>query len=147
MSKYVIDTNIFINADRDAQWADELDRFSSEHLPQIHLSAVVVQEMLAGAVSPDREKAIRVNYVAPFERRGRIITPSYAAWKRAGQIMGRLVARKHMSPGEFGRSFVNDCVLAASCREHGATLITLNTRDFQLIQKVEAVAVVAPWPG
>lgn len=147
MSKYVIDTNIFFNADRDPQWADELDRFSSEHLPHIYLSAVVVQEMLAGAVNRDREKAIRVNYIAPFERKGRLVTPSYTAWKRAGQIMAKLVDRKLMSPGAFGRSFVNDCVLATSCRERGATLITLNARDFQLIQKVEPVAVVPPWPS
>ena len=147
MSKYVLDTNIFINADHDVQWAGELERFSYDYLPQIHLSAVVAQEMLAGAVSPDRERAIRVNYIEPFERKGRLITPTYSAWKRAGQIMARLVNRKLMSPGAFGKSFVNDCLLAASCRERGATLITLNTRDFELIKKVEPVKVVAPWPN
>lgn len=147
MIKYVLDTNIFISADRDLQWAAELERFSSDFLPQIHLSAVVAQELLAGAISPDREKAIRVNYIEPFERKGRLITPTYDAWKRAGQIMARLVNRKLMSPGAFGRSFVNDCLLAASCRERGATLITLNTRDFELIKKVEPVTVVPPWPN
>ncbi|MBW3572289.1 MAG: PIN domain-containing protein [Gemmatimonadetes bacterium] len=146
MTRYVLDTNVFINADRDARWADELDRFSTEHLPHIHLSAVVVQEMLAGAVSPDRERAVRENYVEPFERRGRLITPTYNAWKRAGQIMSRLVNRKLMSPGAFARSFVNDCLLAASCRERGATLITLNVRDFELIRKIEPITVVPPWP-
>lgn len=146
MRKYVLDTNIFINADRDPQWADELNRFSVENLPSIHLSAVVVQELLAGAISPAIAKGIRVNYVEPFERRGRLVTPGYASWKRAGHIMAKLVGRKVMSPGSFGRGFVNDCVLAASCRERGATLITLNTRDFELIQKVEPVEVVLPWP-
>jgi predicted nucleic acid-binding protein len=146
MTKYVLDTNLFIAADRDAQWALELERFSSDHLPQIHLNAVVVQEMLAGALNPEREKAIHAKLIDPFERRGRLITPSYGAWKRAGHVMAELVNRKLMSPGAFGRSFVNDCLLATSCRERGATLITLNIRDFELIQNVEPVNVVPPWP-
>jgi predicted nucleic acid-binding protein len=147
MSKFVFDTNLYINADHDARWAGELERFASDHMPQLHLSAVVAQELLAGATTPDRAKAVRVHYIEPFERRGRLITPTYSAWKRAGQIMAKLVDRKLMSPGAFGRSFVNDCLLAASCQERGATLITLNTRDFELIRNVEPVNVAAPWPN
>lgn len=52
-----------------------------------------------------------------------------------------------MSPGGFGRGFVNDCLLGASCREQGLVLITLNLRDVALIQEVEPFEVLAPWPG
>lgn len=84
--------------------------------------------------------------VRPFEKRGRVVTPTFGTWKRAGSIMARLVEAKRMSRGGFGRSFVNDCLLGASCREEGLTLITRNTRDFGLIREVEEFDLVDSWP-
>ena len=43
-------------------------------------------------------------------------------------------------------SFVNDVMLAMSCRETGAVLITGNTRDFARIASVRAFDFVPPWP-
>jgi predicted nucleic acid-binding protein len=145
--KYVLDTNLYIYAFRDEGWGEALDRFSSEHLPSIYLHAVVVQELLAGAIDIKKERSIHSNLITPFERKGRIVTPSYRAWRRTGEIMARLIQRKLASPGSFARSFQNDCLLAASCQEQGATLITNNTSDFELIQKVEPVRVASPWPS
>lgn len=65
----------------------------------------------------------------------------------AGRIATRLVQRKLMSPGGFKRSFFNDCVLAASCRERGLTLITQNRNDFDLIRKVQPFDYTEPWPA
>lgn len=39
MRRYVLDTNLYIRADRDERWADELDRFTSAFLPLIALHA------------------------------------------------------------------------------------------------------------
>ncbi|MBI2361440.1 MAG: PIN domain-containing protein, partial [Deltaproteobacteria bacterium] len=136
MARYVLDANVYIAADRDPSFAEELDRFTSAYLPSIHLHGVVAQELLAGAIDRRREALVEESLVLPFERRGRLITPSFRAWKSAGRIMTQLVQRKLMSPGGFKRSFPNDCVLAASCREAGLTLITLNREDFDLIRKV-----------
>lgn len=55
--------------------------------------------------------------------------------------------RKLMNPGGFKRSFFNDCVLAASCRECGLTLITQNRNDFDLIRKVHPFDYTEPWPA
>jgi predicted nucleic acid-binding protein len=144
--RYVLDTNIYIRADRDERWAEELDRFTSAVLPFISLHAVVAQEMLAGALDRPRERLIQDSLIAPFEKRRRLVVPGFGTWKRAGVILARLVQRKLVSPGGFGRSFVNDCLLAASCREEGLVLITSNVADFALIRRVEAVEVVQPWP-
>lgn len=146
MRRYVFDTNVFIAAARDPDAAAELERFSSENLPFIHLSAVVVQEMLAGALDPARERLIRQTLLEPWERRGRVLTPSFRAWTRAGSIMTRLVRAGHLSRGGFGRSFTNDCLIAASCLEHGATVVTSNRRDFDLIARVEKLSVASPFP-
>jgi predicted nucleic acid-binding protein len=145
--RFVLDTSVFVTAARDPAFAAELERFTSAHLPRLHLSAVVAQEMLAGAVDATRERLIRRALIEPWERRGRVLTPSFGAWARAGAIMARLVQKGHLSPGGFARSFTNDCLIAASCMEHGAILVTFNRRDFDLIAKVEALGVSAPFPA
>lgn len=146
MKRYLLDTNLYVRAARDAEWADELARFLSSNLPAIYLHAVVAQELLAGAVDARRGKWIEERLIRPFEKRGRVVTPRFGTWKRAGGILSHLVREKRMSPGGFGRSFVNDCLLGASCREDGFVLITWNVRDFELIQGMERFEVSAPWP-
>ena len=146
MKRYVLDTNLYIEASRDRDWAEVLAGFVSAHLPLIHLHAVVAQELLAGAVDAEKGRLVERGLVRPFEKRGRIVTPTFGTWKRAGSIMARLVEAKRMSPAGFGRSFVNDCLLGASCREEGLTLISRNTRDFELIREVEEFELAAPWP-
>ena len=146
MARYVLDTNLYIRADRDAAWAEGMTQFVSAFLPFIHLHAVVAQEVIAGAIDSRREKLIQDEIVGPFERRGRIVAPTFAAWKQAGLVIAHLVQKKLITPGGFGRSFVNDCVLAASCRDDGMVLITSNVADFSLIKKVLDVQVVHPWP-
>jgi predicted nucleic acid-binding protein len=146
MALYVIDTNVYVSADRDLAWAEELERFSTAYLPFIHFHAVVAQELLAGAIDQRRDKLVEESLLLPFERRGRVLVPSFAAWKGAGRILSQLVQRKLMSPGGYKRSFLNDCVLAASCREVGATLITLNREGFELIRQVLPFEFSEPWP-
>jgi len=60
--------------------------------------------------------------------------------------MADLIERRRLSPGRVPRSFLNDVLLAVSCREAGLTLVTNNTADFELIAEVEAVRFGLPWP-
>jgi predicted nucleic acid-binding protein len=146
VTKYVLDTNIFVRADRDATWADELAAFYLAFLPATFLHAIVVQELLLGAVNARRGQALYEGYVAPFEQRQRLITPSYASWRRSGDVVAALVQRRRLSRAGFSRSFLNDVLLAVSCREAGAVLITANVADFARIRTVEAFRFVEPWP-
>lgn len=146
MTRYVLDTNLYIRADRDQAKADELIRFYSAFLPFTYLHATVAQELLAGAVDGKRARQIQESYITPFETRSRIVTPTYHAWKRSGEVIAALVQKKMVSPGGFKRSFLNDVLLAMSCREAGMTLITLNTKDFTLIRQVNRFECVPPWP-
>jgi len=147
VTKYTLDTNIFIRADRDAAWAEQLVAFYAAFLPFTYLHAVVVQELLLGAIDARRGRALYEGYVRPFETRGRVITPSYRDWRRSGEVVAALVQRRRLSPGGFGRSFLNDAVLASSCRAAGVTLVTANERDFTRIQEVERFSFVTPWPA
>jgi predicted nucleic acid-binding protein len=144
--RFALDTNLYIHAGRDPARAHELERFTTAYLPSIYLHAVVAQELLAGVPDRRREKLVEESLIAPFERQGRVITPSFEAWKQAGIILSKLVQKGFISPGGFKRSFLNDCILAASCREGGVTLITNNKGDFDLIRKVQRFEVAGPWP-
>ena len=146
MTKYVLDTNILVHAERDPAWAEQLAAFYLAFLPATFLHAIVVQEVLVAAVSARRGRALYEGYVAPFEERGRVLTPSYSAWRRSGQVVAALIQRRRLSPGGFSRSFLNDVLLAVSCREAGAVLITTNTADFARIRTVERFRFVEPWP-
>jgi predicted nucleic acid-binding protein len=102
--------------------------------------------ILAGARDEaDYRSTTRTGWL--FEDLQRVITPSHITWTRAALIVARLVQRRHVSPGGFSRSFLNDCLIAASAREHGFILVTRNTSDFALISQVErGIWYQTPWP-
>lgn len=147
MKKYVLDTNVLIVGARDAIVGAEVDAFSDRRLPGLYLHAVVAQEILAGATDAGHRRSVKRKFIQPYERRGRLVTPSFDAWKRAGGVIAELVRRRTISPGGYAKSFVNDCILACSCAESGVTIITHNTRDFAILQQIVPVNVTEPWPS
>jgi predicted nucleic acid-binding protein len=144
--KYVLDSNLYIQATRENAFNDELEAFFWSAAPYVYLHSVVAGELVAGAFQPDLERRTFEQFIEPHQDTGRIITPSHAAWLRAGQIIVKLVRAKRLGAKGIPRSFFNDCLIAASAREHGLTIITRNTADFDLIRTVEPVEAVPPWP-
>lgn len=141
--RYVVDTNLYIDAIRTESGSEELGAFLAAFTPTVHMSAVVVQELLAGARGTAAAR-LESALVAPFERRGRVLTPSYDAWKEASRVLAQLVVPSAWR--SVTRSFVNDVLLAMSCREAGAVLVTRNLSDCERIAKVKPFDFVAPWP-
>lgn len=146
-NKYALDTNIFVHSSRDSVWNAELQAFHSAFAPFEFLSAVVVQELRAGARSREAAVALQREIFDPFERRKRVFTPNYTGWKLAGEALAKLVARTGLDLQNVGKAFVNDVLLAASCRESGIVLITDNTRDFARIRRVISFEFIEPWPS
>ena len=146
MPKYVLDTNLYIAANRDPAAAEALVGFFAANLPVTFLHATVAQELMLGALDACGRRQAREAYLRPFETRGRVIVPSYQAWVRSGELVAILIQRGVLSPGGFTRSFLNDALLAASCREQGLTLVTSNARDFARLRQVERFEFVPPWP-
>lgn len=143
--RYALDTNVFIRATRDSAWLEHLERFHAAFAPFEVLSAVVAQELMAG-VRGEAARVLERSLLLPFERRGRVIVPTYAAWKGAGEVLSALVAAHKVRWHELSRSFVNDVLVAMSCREAGVVLVTENHRDFARIAEVRKFDFVAPWP-
>jgi len=141
--RYIVDTNLYIDAMRSDEGNAALVAFHAAYAPFEHLSAVVVQELRAGVRGREAAR-LETAIVAPFERRGRLVTPSYAAWKESGRVLAELVAPTAWS--SVSRSFVNDVLLAMSCRESGMVLVTNNLRDCMRIAAVRPFDFEAPWP-
>lgn len=140
---HVIDSHLYIDALRSEKGRDALAVFQDAFAPFLHLSAVVAQELRAGIPANSAAK-LDAALFAPYERRGRVITPSYAAWKDTGRVLAELIAPAQWR--SVTRSFVNDVLLAMSCREAGAVLVTGNTADFARIASVRRFDFVPPWP-
>jgi len=147
MRKYILDTGLYIRATRDDGWSDALEAFAWNHAPFIYLHSTVASELLTGAINPGLERRTQERFIAPFEGTGRVITPSHRTWKQAGQVVARLIREKKLSPKGVARSFPNDCLIAASARELGLTVVTENERDFKLISEVLPVEYQPPWPS
>jgi predicted nucleic acid-binding protein len=135
--KVVLDTNIYIHALRDADARRELAAWQRRMAPFIYLHAVVMAELLVGS----RDEAVlarwRQAWVEPAERVGRIITPRAGTWERAARLVVRLVRKTRVSPGALPPGFLNDCLLAASAREEGLTIVTHNAADFARIREAD----------
>jgi len=138
---FALDTHLYIDAQRTDDGAAALESFLAARTAFVTLSAVVAQELRTGARKPGVVDWVEQEILGPYERRGRLIVPTYWAWKEAGRILSRL-----LGDAPPPRSFVNDVLLAMSCREAGVVLVTANLRDFERIANVRKFDFVAPWP-
>jgi predicted nucleic acid-binding protein len=146
VTRYVLDTNVYIRALRNPASYEELERFAERHLSVMHLSSVVFHELLRGATKPAVARDLAAGIAGPFARTKRLVAPSHRAWTRAAEVIAELVWHDGLDRGNLPAGFANDALLAASCRENGLTLITENARDFRRIQKRMPFEFVAPFP-
>jgi len=146
VTKYVLDTSLYIRAFRDRAGADALARWYEAFTPFIHLSSVVLHELLAGATSPAKARQVARSIAEPFERTNRLITPSHTAWAVAGETLAGMAREEGLELRRTPKSFVHDVVLAASCRESGVTLVTGNARDFRRIERWVELEWLEAWP-
>ena len=145
--KYVLDTQLFIDAFRDPTPNEALQRFHRAFAPFEYLSVVVAQELRAGVRRGRDRKALERNVLSVFERSGRTFAPSASAWHRSGDLLSDMARKEGLEIGRVSKSFANDVLLALSCREAGCVLVTENERDFQRIRRHVPFDYVRPWPG
>ena len=146
MRKYVLNSNCYIDAAAEPGTLAALQRFTAWAAPGLYLSSVVAAELRAGVRSEEDREALESLVLVPFVRRARVVTPSKAAWDALGLALATLRTVDGLQLRQVSRSFALDILLAYSCREHGATLVTRNTRDMERIGKVFAFAHIAPYP-
>ena len=145
--KFLLDTNLFVQGFRDPQANATLQRFHQLFAPFEYLSAVVAQELRAGARSHNHRRLLERHVLSLYRRRGRLVTPSAHAWEDSGDVLAELGRREGLDLGRLSKAFGNDVLLALSCREAGIVLVTDNARDFERIGRVVTFEFVKPWPA
>jgi predicted nucleic acid-binding protein len=132
MRRLVLDTNLYID------WLNAGDHEEIVFLPGAvkFLSAVVMMELFAGAFSV-RDRKLLQGLFHTFTKLGRILTPSTAMYREAGDVLRQLQTARGYDLGR-SHALANDVLIALSARSIGATVITQNKRDFLAIQSVRA---------
>ena len=143
--KYVLDTQLFIQAFRDAGANDALQDFHRVFAPFEYLSVVVAQELRAGTRNAKGRRALEANVLNVFLRANRVITPSGDAWQRSGDVLAEMARKEGLEVARLSKAFGNDVLLALSCREAGCVLVTGNLRDFRRIQRFVRFDFIEPW--
>lgn len=147
MKRFVLDTNVLIEAMRDGEAEAELVAWQRRMAPFVFQHSVVIAELLVGAWNELAWKRWHRRWVEPAERLGRVIVPTYATWLRASRIISQLAGSERIPKRQFKTRFFNDCLIAATCREHGHSVVTHNLDEFALIATVEpSVRFFAPLP-
>ena len=146
MRKYALDSNCYIDAAREPVARAALEAFTAREAPRLYLSTVVAAELRAGCRSSGDRRRLEELVLAPFVRRGRILTPSAAAWDALGLTLSQLRAEGGLDLATMPRGFVFDVLIAFSCRESGVVLITRNARDMERVRSVFQFEFVAPFP-
>lgn len=147
MRKYVLDSNCYIDAAREPIARAALEAFTAREAPRLYLSTVVAAELRAGCRSSGDRRRLEDLVLAPFVRRGRILTPSAAAWDALGLTLAQLRAEGTLDLATMPRGFAFDVLIAFSCREAGVVLVTRNARDMERIRSVFPFEFVAPFPS
>jgi predicted nucleic acid-binding protein len=137
---YTLDTNVVVDALRQPDELDRLKAFLSWALPSTVLSSVVAAELTAGARTDRTRRVLDDAVLAPFDRRGRLLAPSAAAWRRTGAVIARVGALAVTASRQ------NDVLLAAQAREHGWSIVTRD-RDFDTLRPlIKGLQVATPYP-
>lgn len=144
-TKYVLDTQLFIKAFRDPGANASLEEFHRARAPFEYMSVVVAQELRAGIRLPADRRKLERHVLGIYERAGRTIAPSAAAWHRSGDVLAAMRRAKGLELARLSKAFANDVLLALSCREAGCVLVTEHTGDFSKIRRFVAFDFVAPW--
>jgi predicted nucleic acid-binding protein len=103
---------------------------------KIYMSSIVAMELFAGCRNRGEIRALE-RFMRPFERGGRVVTPSHSVYLRAGSVLSTMRRRGF---NQAGRSRIsNDLLIALSALSIGAAVITHNRSDYSLISRCVAV--------
>jgi predicted nucleic acid-binding protein len=126
MQPILFDSSIYISSLRRGPDAVLALRRLATDAP-LWLSAVVLEELYAGANDRDRQVVERLE--RDFDRAKRILVPNLTDWTQTGKVLAQLAARYDYEQIGRGR-LTNDALIAMSAGRVGITVITANARDF-----------------
>jgi len=131
----VIDTSVYIGHWERGLYEDALAEVRSAFV--IRHSAVVLSELRRGARTREAERTVeRLHDLARM-----VWEPSAKDWWESGRIIRTVGDAKDWDRGKR-REFQNDVLIALTARGHGATVVTANRGDYEILAKRLGVAVL-----
>lgn len=135
MQAVLLDSSVYVAALRSQDTVFRLERITDGAV--LWLSAVVLEELHAGAGTRDREYVERMEH--GFGQAGKILVPNLSDWIAAGKALARLALKYDYE--KIGRSrLTNDALIAMSAARMGIHLITQNARDFRKLAEFSALS-------
>ena len=129
MKPVMFDTSVYITLLR--QGADQVMWTRNlEHGSPLWLSAVVLEELYAGADASGRKRLAR--FERDFDKIGRLLVPALSDWAKTGIVLAQIGAKYGYEKIGLGR-LTNDALIGVSASRMGITLLTVNSRDFARI--------------
>ncbi len=120
----IFDTSIFIDHLRTNKYAKNFQELNG----LIRNSSVVLAELARGATREPEE-----NFVATLAKNHPILTPTERNWLESGAILSKMYKDRRFVPERL-RDLHFDVLIALTARNYGATVVTSNRTDFELIR-------------
>lgn len=136
MAVAILDTSIYIDHWERGLYQDTLENLKRTHI--IRHSAVVLSELRRGARGREAERLV----TAVFELARVRWEPSVADWWEAGRLI-RIIGDKQDWEINKRRDFQNDALIALTARHHGATVVTADHSDYELLRSELRISVLA----
>ncbi len=124
----IFDTSVFIDHLRTNKYREEFSVVSG----LIRNSAVVLAELRRGATRQDE-----LSFINTLMQNHPILTPTEKNWVESGEILSKLHREQGYSPEKL-RDLHFDVLIALTARNFGATVVTSNTSDFELIRRCKS---------
>jgi predicted nucleic acid-binding protein len=134
MAVAILDTSIYID-----HWERGLYQETLENLRRAYIirhSAVVLSELRRGARGRDAELLVVDLYELATIR----WEPSVADWWEAGRLVRNIGDSEGWDINKR-RDFQNDALIALTARSHGATVVTANSSDFELLRSELRISI------
>jgi len=131
--KYLLDTNVYLEAVRSEESRARFRRAFFPLLPATFLSAVVAYELNVDARDRRTRSLIR-DFIRPLERTGRLVCPAFQDWVDASEVVTAIEERDKGWRSKLP-ALLNDVLIVLCARRIGATLLTYNREDFRLIHR------------
>jgi len=131
----VIDTSVYIGHWEHGLYAETLEQVRRAFV--VRHSAVVLSELRRGARTREAQRVVTRLHRLAHE----VWEPTARDWWDAGRII-RTVGDAHDWDRNKRRDFQNDALIALTARRHGATVVTGNREDFELLAQALGISVM-----
>jgi predicted nucleic acid-binding protein len=121
----LFDTSVFIDYLRTGLHGQRMATVAG----RVRHSTIVLAELLRGA-----KKRVERDFVETLADGAVLLTPTEGNWLESGRLLSRISMEKGFSPEKL-RDLQFDVLIALSARSHGATVVTSNRTDFEMIRR------------